>query len=139
MNPFDLSARLRSVADRIDRSARPSRSAVAAELKDVLMSVGRVAAGPTKIVVSEAWSHEDAKAVAMKFGATDLREGPTGDIGMEVPLQAVKELLAGEPPDVVHVFDSWLEAAGGGGGDDDPYYEFTPIDISSAPAGAPGA
>jgi uncharacterized Zn finger protein (UPF0148 family) len=39
MNPSDLSVRLRSVADRIDASRRPSMSAVAAELRSVLASV----------------------------------------------------------------------------------------------------
>jgi hypothetical protein len=40
LSPSRLSARLRSVADRIDRSRLPSRSAVAAELRRVLAAVG---------------------------------------------------------------------------------------------------
>jgi hypothetical protein len=39
MKPSRLSAALRSVADRIDRSKSPSRAAVAAELRSVLASV----------------------------------------------------------------------------------------------------
>lgn len=39
MNPADLSARLRSVADRVDASRRPSLALVAAELRSVLASV----------------------------------------------------------------------------------------------------
>lgn len=39
MNPVRLSFALRSVADRIDRSLRPSRSAVAAELRRVLAAM----------------------------------------------------------------------------------------------------
>ncbi len=39
MDPADLSARLRSVADRVDASRRPSLSLVAAELRSILASV----------------------------------------------------------------------------------------------------
>jgi hypothetical protein len=40
MDPVRLSAHLRSVADRIDRSERPSRAAVAAEVRRVLAAMG---------------------------------------------------------------------------------------------------
>ncbi len=131
MDPASLSAALRSVADKIDRSENPSRSLVAAELRKILVAAGGAPAPApapapsrgTKVVVSESWSPEDAKSVAQELGGTDLREGPYGDIGMVLPADGVAQLTADAGEDI-HVFSSWLEASG-----DDPEYEFTPLSV----------
>ncbi len=119
--PRELSSALRSVSDRILASRSPSRSAVARELRRVLASMDQVAAGQTKVVVSDSWTLGEVQAIAKEFGGTDLREGPYGDVGLMVPLDKVEAVQEGGGE--FHVFDSWDEASGG-----DPEYAFEPVD-----------
>jgi len=125
MTPARLSATLRSISERILRSERPSISAVASELRRVLVAVMEsegqkpAGAGSSKIVVSDCWTLEEVKALAPEFGGTDIRVGPYGDVGLVVPADQVDPVQEGGGE--FHVFDSWDEVSGG-----DPEYSFDP-------------
>ncbi len=123
--PQKVSSALRSISERILNSRNPSRSAVAAELRRVLVAMGQVSSGLTKVVVSDFWTLDEVKALAPEFGGTDIRTGPYGDVGLVVPADKVDAVQEGGGE--FHVFDSWEEVSGG-----DPEFAFEPDDAGQA-------
>lgn len=132
MNPEELALALRSIADRIDRSEMPSRSAVSHEVEKVLAAIGDpgVAAGPTKVVVCESWSEDEARAAAKQCGAVAIGQDPFGNFGLEVPATAVEKCMSTVPGDgtpqerQIGVFDSWDAI-----GDGDSEYSFEMLQL----------
>lgn len=123
MTPASLTTSLRSVADRVDRSVNPSKSAVASELRKLLSSV---AAGPEKVFVSEDWWDVDQVRELMKeAGGSDLRECEYGLYGFVAPADAV-HMMESEPG--ISVFNNWDEANG-----TEPNLDFQPVEGEKPP------
>jgi len=132
MTPAALSASLRSIADRVDNSVSPSKSAVAAAIRDLLASVAAeppvvpVAAAAEKVFVSEDWWDLDQVEELMKeAGGSDLRECEYGLYGFMAPADAIN-MLKSEPG--VSVFNNWDEANG-----TEPNLDFQPVDAKPRP------
>lgn len=132
MTPTALSASLHIIADRVDNSVNPSRSAVAAVIHGLLVSMASeppvvpVAAVVEKVFVSDDWWDQDRVEELMgKVGGSDLRECEYGLYGFMAPADAIN-ILKSEPS--VSVFNNWDEANGV-----EPSLDFQPVNIKPRP------
>lgn len=115
MTPSELSAALRSIADRIGNSSNPSRSAVSSELRRVLAGFGQEpqaqqAAPATKVVISDNWMDDDLPNIVSEHGGVAVRRGHFGEYGIEMPADQAAQFEA-DVGEGAHIFSSWDEAS----------------------------
>lgn len=131
LTPQELSAALCSIADRLNNSSNPSRSAVASELRRVLFSFDEApqaqqASPMTRVVVNENWVESDLPDIVSESGGVAVRQGYFGEYGVEMPADQAAQFEA-DSGEGAYVFNSWEEAASAGG-DEGEDYAFEAID-----------
>lgn len=128
MTPESIAAELRSVADKILRSAEPSRSAVSAAIRRVLAAVDGVQASPaTKVVVNESWTMADIPNIVSEHKGVAVKQGYYGEYGVEMPADEAAYFQA-DVGEGAYIFNSWRDASKAS--EEEEEYVFEDVDPS---------